>query len=164
MSGRIKLVLGGLAIAAILAGLWAVYRPLLPSQAVVEPRPTPSPPRLHDAHAVVDVRLAGSARLRRSVIACDGAHRTATGYWKRDPRGACNALAATRAALVGAQGCRASRAWTVVLHAAGRFGARRFDHRAQRGACADDQGWLAVDVLAAPVLAPNQALEPASSG
>jgi len=158
MSRRAKLAVGTLLIGAVLASLWAVYRPLLPSQAIVKPDPTPAPPRLEDSRAVLTVRLTGRDRPVRATITCDGARRAADGYWRGEPRQACDALAASRTALLGAPGCRTGSAG-VRLHATGRFGARRFDHRAQRGVCPDDEAWLAVNVLAAPVLGPDRALE-----
>jgi hypothetical protein len=159
MSGRVKVAVGALIIGGVIASLWAAYRPLLPSESIVTPRPTPAPPRLYDSRAVVAVRQAGSDVALWAVITCDGRRRSAGGYWKRDPRRACDALAATRGALLGAQGCSSSRTWRVRVRVTGRFGGRRFDHRAQRGGCPDDEGWLAVNVLATPVVPPDQAVE-----
>lgn len=48
--------------------------------------------------------------------------------------------------------------------ATGSFGDRRFVHRAVRGGCPEEDGWLAVNALASPVLEPDQTLEEAGGG
>jgi hypothetical protein len=157
-----KLTLGVLVIGGILVALWASNDPSLPKPTPVER--TPVAPQLHDAHATVIVQGARSNREARAAITCDGPRREASGFWKDDPRAACDALASTRGALLASLGCPATLRARTRLQARGRFGSRRFDHKAQRGGCPDDSGWLAVNVLASPVLTPDQELDKAAAG
>ena len=148
-----KLTLGTLLIGGILAGLWAVYGPR-----DAEPLPAPPPPpRLADADAVVLVR--DGAGTWRASISCDGERTGASGFWAGETVRACDALAATRGALLSGPGCTRIGRRRVGIAATGAFGARRFAHRAVRGGCPDPDGWLAVNALAAPVLEPDQELE-----
>jgi hypothetical protein len=152
----VRYVVGVLAIAGVLGGLWVYYGPRTVGPAREERAPVV---RLAAADAVVRVRE-GSAT-RRASISCDDDRRRASGFWADDPVQACDALASTRGALLSGPGCaRVARA-RVAIAATGSFGARRFAHRAVRGGCPDPDDWLAVDALATPVLHPDQALEPA---
>ena len=156
-------MLGTLVIAGVLGGLWAAYRPIVPS--VVETDPPPRAPVLHDAHARVLLRVPDRAGPLRASVVCDGDRRRADGFWRADPREACEALRSTRGALLAGPGCRRLDTRRVRLVVTGRFGARRFAHRAQRGGCPDDKAWLAVNVFVAPVLRPDQRLVvPTGSG
>jgi hypothetical protein len=157
-----KVTIGVLLIGGILTGLWATNRPSV--NATVDVTPTPTPVALHDARAALVVLVvhrggSGSARTRRARIACDGARRSASGFWARDPRGACDALAATRGALLSGRGCPRTPAGRPTLRAVGAFGNERFDHRAVRGGCTPPDDWLSVNVLAAPVVRPDSELE-----
>jgi hypothetical protein len=149
-----KLCLGVLVIGGTLAGLWAAFRPSVDPGVAV--KPPPEPPSLHDARAEVVLSRAGSAGRRRAVIACNGAIRRATGFWARDPNGACDALAATRGALLTGPGCAGPQRRYTRMRVAGSFAGRRFVHEAQRGPCPDMQGWLAVNALALPVVGPER--------
>jgi hypothetical protein len=149
-----KLCLGVLVIGGTLVGLWGAFRPSVDPGIAV--KPPPKTPPLRDARAEVVLSRAGSGGERRAVIACNGASRRTTGFWARDPGGACDALASTRGALLAGPGCaRPQRRYTRML-VVGSFAGRRFTHRAQRGPCPDVQGWLAVNALALPVLDPEQ--------
>src|SRR4051812_18777723 len=99
-----KVTFGVVVIGGTLAGLWAVFRP---SSAGVETRASRSAavPVLRDARAAVVLSAAHSPRIWRAVIVCDGRHRAATGFWARRPAVACDALAATRGALLAGPGC-----------------------------------------------------------
>ena len=77
---------------------------------------------------------------------------------------ACDALASTRTALLSGPGCPRLGRRQVGIVATDSFGDRRFAHRAVRGGCPDDDGWLAVNALASPVLEPDQVLEEAGGG
>jgi hypothetical protein len=148
-----KLALGVIVIGGTLAGLWAAFRPS------VDPTVPPErPPRvtLHRARAVVVLRVAGTNRDRRAVVACDGARRRAGGFWARDPRGACDALAATRGALLAGPGCRRPDARYTHMRVTGSFAGRRFTHQAEDGPCPRVQAWLAVNALGLPILFPER--------
>jgi hypothetical protein len=145
-----KLTLGALIIGGVLVTLWATNRPTVDSTAA-RPTPTATPPLLRAARAAIVVR---DGAVRRATISCDGADRTASGFWAGAERQACEALASTRAALLSGPGCRTGTGTR--LRVTGRFGDRRFDHRTRRSAC---DGWLSVNVLAGPVLKPDQELE-----
>jgi hypothetical protein len=149
-----KLTVGVLVIGGTFALLWAAFRPSVDS--TVEVRPPPRPPPLHGTHAVVLLRRAGSQRLFRATIACDGARRSARGFWAATPGVACDALASTRSALLAGPGCRRTLPTRDRLHVLGAFGPRRFDHRQQLGGCPDPRDWLAVDALGTPVFAPQR--------
>jgi hypothetical protein len=149
-----KLTLGVLVIGGTVAVLWAISPPTL--DPTVEPEPRVAPRPLRAAAAVVVVRRAGSARELHARISCDGARRRASGFW-RDPIRACDALASTRATLLSGPGCPARRRDRTALRATGRFGARRFDHRAEQLGCPSVRGWLGVNALASPVLVPERA-------
>jgi hypothetical protein len=105
---------------------------------------------------VVLLQTAGSTARRRATISCDGARRTASGFWRRDPAEACDALASTRGALLSGAGCRRLSPDRARMHVTGAFGERRFDLRQQDGGCPSPDGWLAVNALAAPVLVPKR--------
>jgi hypothetical protein len=150
---RIGVALGTLVICGVLLGLWLVYRPSPPVPQ--EATPPPAAPLLRDAHARVVLLHGGTLG---ATISCDGRRRRATGFWAGEPATACDALAATRGALLDGPGCKRTDPNRTVLHATGRFGTRRFDHRAQFDGCPDPEGWLAVNVLARPVRAPEQRL------
>lgn len=157
------MAIGTLVIVGVLGGLWAAYRPSVPS--VVETDPPPRVPVLHDAHARVLLRVPGRARPLRASIVCQGHRRRADGFWRSDPREACDALSSTRGAVLADRGCRRLDARRVRLVITGRFGDRHFAHRAQRGGCPDDEAWLAVNVIASPVIKPDQRLVvPVGSG
>jgi hypothetical protein len=147
---RVKVAIGVVTIGGILGGLWAAYQPTLPWETAAADLPPP-PPRLHDAHATVLVRLAQSDRVLRATIACDGDRRSASGFWADDPGGACDALASTQHGLLSGPGCRRTLRGRDRLHAVGAFGQRRFDHRAQQAGCPDPEAWIAVNALASPV-------------
>jgi hypothetical protein len=147
-----------LAIGGILAFLWIEFGPR-GAGGTVAATPTPRPPVLHDARANVTVWQAGSGRAERATIRCNGARRSATGFWSTDPAEACDALASVRGALVAGPGCRRPLRTQVRLHAVGRFGTQAFDHSAQRASCPDAQAWLSVNALAVPVLPPDQELD-----
>ena len=147
--------IGTLVIAGVLGGLWVAYRPIVPS--VVETDPPARAPLLSDAQARVLLRVPERARPLRASIVCDGHRRRADGFWRFDPREACDALGSTRGALLAGRGCRRLDARRVRLVITGRFGARRFAYRAQRG-CPNEEAWLAVNVFVAPVLRPDQRL------
>lgn len=149
-----ELTLGVVLIGGILAGLWAMYGP---RTAGPPDDPRPPLPRLADARAIVRVR--DGSGTRRAFISCHGDRRRASGFWGAAPAEACDALASTRRALVAGPGCARLRPGQVGIAARGRFGARRFAHRAVRGGCPDPEGWLAVDALASPVLVPDRELE-----
>jgi hypothetical protein len=151
----VRHVIGVLVIAGVLAGLWAAYGPRTPEPSRDRRAPVP---RLAAADAVVRVRERSDAR--RASISCDGDRRRASGFWADDPVGACDALASTRGALLSGPGCRRVGHERASIAATGSFGTRRFAHRAVRGGCPNPDGWLAVDALAAPVLDPDQELEP----
>jgi hypothetical protein len=150
--GWAKALFGAIVIAAILGGMWAAFKPAV--LVVPHPRPTPPPPRLEDAHAVVVLRRATA--VRRATIACDGDHRAATGFWSGDPVAACSALASTRGALLAGPGCPRIPRRLTSLRVTGAFGARRFARQAPLGGCPDDKDWLAVSVFAEPVLGPQR--------
>jgi len=156
-----KLCLGVLVIGGTMVGLWAAFRPSV--DPTVPPAPRPHAPALRDAQAVVVVRRSGAAGERRAVIACDGARHRAAGFWARDPRGACDALASTRGALLAGPGCARPGRFTSI-RVAGAFAGRRFVHRAARAPCPDLQGWLAVNALAMPVLPPDSAATDRTDG
>jgi hypothetical protein len=148
-----KLTIGVLVIGGILTVLWAVYdpSPLEP----VRPRPTATAAPLRAARAGVAV-VDGSGRLRRAAIRCDGDRRSASGFWAGRPGPACDALASARSALLSGPGCRSRQPGHARLRATGAFGSRTFDHSQQRGGCPDPDGWLAVNVLASPVVPPDR--------
>jgi hypothetical protein len=156
VSAVVRYVIGVLAIAGVLGGLWLFYGPRTP-----EPSREGGAPvvRLAAADAVVRVRDGSDAR--RASIYCDGDHRRASGFWADDPVQACDALASTRGALLSGPGCTRVARGRLTIAATGSFGARRFAHRAVRGGCPDPDDWLAVDALATPLLVPDQELEPA---
>jgi hypothetical protein len=158
-SSVLKAVTGTVVIGGVLAGLWLIFGTRTPEPAGDE---RPAVPRLADTRAVVRVR--DGARTQRASISCDGSRRSATGFWARDPAGACDALASTRGALLSGPGCPRIGRRQVGLSATGSFGARRFAHRALRDGCPDLEGWLDVNVLASPVLEPAQELERARGG
>lgn len=164
LSGRRATVaLGTLFIVGVLGGLWAIYRPIFPS--VVETKPPPRVPLLRDAHATVVLRAPELGRPLRASIACDGRRRSATGFWHANPREACDALVSTRGALLAGRSCDRLSARRLRMTATGRFGARRFDVRVQRGGCTDPDQWLAVNALAVPVTKPDQKIvAPSASG
>jgi hypothetical protein len=149
-----KLTAGVLVIGFTLVGLWAAFRPSV--DPAVEPRPRPRPPALTATRAVVLLRTPGSATMRRATISCDGLRRAASGFWRRDPAEACDALASTRGALLAGLGCRRLSPDRARMHVTGAFGSRRFDLRQQDGGCPDPDGWLSVNALAAPVLVPQR--------
>ena len=153
----VKAAIGVLVIGGTFAALWAVYRPSLPTTTPVEP--PRRVPLLHDAYAVI--RLEGGtidSHRRRATVTCVGRRRRATGFWAASPAEACDALASTRTALLSGRRCRRVSAGRVRLIARGAFGRRRFDHVQQQGGCPVIDGWLAVNVLAKPVLVPQQEL------
>jgi hypothetical protein len=152
-----KLALGLLLIGGALIGLYAIDRP--PPDPVAER--APPPPRLHDARAVVDVERAAPRAPERATIRCDGRSRAATGFWASDPEGACVALASTRDALLSGMDCARRVPAEVRLIVAGSFAGRRFSYRAERAGCPDTEPWLAVNVLAAPVVRPDQEVQDA---
>lgn len=155
-----KLTLGVVLIGGILVGLWAMYGPRTPAP---PDNPRPRLPRLADARATVRVR--DGSGTRRAFISCHGDRRRASGFWGAAPAEACDALASTRAALLAGSGCARLGPAPAGIAARGRFGARRFAHRAVRGGCPDPEGWLAVDALASPVFVPDRELEdPGQSG
>jgi hypothetical protein len=153
-----RLLFGTLVIGGVLTGLWAIYHPSVGHRPLVRPAP---PPRLRQARAVVLLRPAGASRARRAGIACDGARREASGFWAAAPKTGCAALAATRGALLSGPGCRRLDPARTRLVVSGAFGARRFEHRSQRGGCPDPDGWIAVDVLGVPVLEPDREISDA---
>jgi hypothetical protein len=149
-----KLTLGVVLIGGILAGLWAMYG----ARTAGPPDDRQPPlPRLADARA--NVRVRDGSGTRRAFISCHGNRRRASGFWGATPAEACDALASTRTALLAGPGCARPRPGQVAIAARGRFGGRRFAHRAIRGGCPDPEGWLAVDVLASPVLVPDRELQ-----
>jgi hypothetical protein len=152
-----KVAFGVVVIGGTLAGLWAVFSPSFPSVEKQSGRPA-AVPVLRDARAAVVLSAARSPRTWRAVIVCDGRRRSATGFWARRPAAACDALAATRGALLAGAGCRRTPPGRWRLHVTGSFGGRRVDHRAQHGGCPDPDGWLAVNALVQPVLPPEQEL------
>jgi hypothetical protein len=154
-----KLLIGLLVIGGTLVTLWAIYRPSAPT--TVRVSPSPAPPPLHRARALVLVELARSDTVRRAEIRCHGRRKEATGFWAKDPAGACGALVATKGALLGGQRCGRLDRNEARLHATGAIGDRRFDVRQQRGGCPDPHGWLAVNALASPVLRPESELDEA---
>jgi hypothetical protein len=147
-------VVAGLLVVGTLATLWAIYQPSLGTPDRVQP--PPKPPLLRATHAVVIVDGTRTAPHRRASITCDGTRKHATGFWAREPGHACDALASTRAALLSGPGCLTPRPGRVQLRVSGRLEGRRFDHRAQEGGCPDVRGWLAVNALALPVIAPER--------
>ena len=151
-----KLTLGVVLIGGTLVGLWARYGP----RADAPPDTPRAPlPRLDDARAIV--RVHDHSDTRRAVISCHGDRTRASGFWGASPGEACDALASTRTALLAGPGCPRLEPGQVGIAARGRFGARRFAHRAVRGGCPDPEAWLAVDALASPVVGPDRELEPA---
>jgi hypothetical protein len=143
-------------IGGTLGALWAIYRPSV--RTTTEVSRTPPPPLPRDAHAVL--RLDGPSLgpgERRATIDCDRRAR-ATGFWAARPTEACDALASTRAGLLAGPGCRRTSSARVRLDVRGTFGRRRFTHVQQEGGCPDPDGWLAVNALADPVLAPQRKL------
>jgi hypothetical protein len=154
---RGKVTVGLLVTGGTLGGLWAAFRPSLPGVETVASRPA-AVPALRDARAAVVLSSARSPRTLRAVIACDGRRRSATGFWARRPAAACDALAATRGALLAGADCRRTLSGRWRLHVTGSFGGRRVDHRAQHGGCQDPDGWLAVNALVLPILPPEQTL------
>jgi len=152
-----KVIVGLLVIGGTLSGLWAAFRPSLPGVETEASRPA-AVPALRDARAALVLSSARSPRTWRAVIACDGRRRSATGFWARRPAAACDALAATRGALLAGAGCRRTLPGRWRLHVTGSFGGRRVDHRAQHGGCPDPDGWLAVNALVLPILPPEQNL------
>jgi hypothetical protein len=151
----VRYVVGASLIAGILGALWVAYGPRTPDP----PAEQRAPVRLAAADAVVRVRE--GSKTRRASISCHGDRRRASGFWADDPVQACDALASTRGALLSGPGCARVGRGRVIIAATGSFGARRFAHRAVRGGCPDLDDWLAVNVLATPVLKPDQELEPA---
>jgi hypothetical protein len=151
----VRYVVGAALIAGILGALWVAYGPRTPDP----PAEQRAPVRLAAADAVVRVRE--GSKTRRASISCHGDRRRASGFWADDPVQACDALASTRGALLSGPGCARVGEGRVIIAATGSFGARRFAHRAVRGGCPDLDDWLAVNVLATPVLKPDQELEPA---
>ena len=153
--------IGVLVIGGTLVGLWAAFRP------TVDPRvpvvPPPRTPALRDARAVVvltrsaEVARRGEGRRHRASIVCRGARRHAGGFWAHDPRGACDALASTRGALLAGPGCAHPRRGSTWMLAVGSFAGRRFVHRAARAGCPGLGPWLAVEALAMPLLHPDRA-------
>jgi hypothetical protein len=154
-----KLTLGVLVIGGILAGLWALYGP---RSAEPAPEARPAVPRLAGAAARLSVH--DGSGTRRATISCDGDRTDASGFWAGQGTLACDALASTRAALLSGPGCPRLGRRQVGIVATGSFGDRRFAHRAIRGGCPDEDGWLAVNALASPVLEPDQELEEAGGG
>jgi hypothetical protein len=153
---RGRICLGVLVIGGTLLGLWAAFRPAVdPTVHVVPP---PRPPALRDARAVVVLRRSGEARRHRAAIVCRGARRHAAGFWAPDPRGACDALASTRGALLAGPGCAHPRRGSTWMLVTGSFAERRFVHRAVRAGCPDLQPWLAVEALALPALHVDRAV------
>ena len=150
-----RYVIGVLAIASVLVGLWIAYGPRMPSPPGEERAPVP---QLAAADAVVRVREGSDTH--RSSISCSGNRRRASGFWADDPALACDALASTRGALLSGPGCPRVGRGRVTIAATGSFDARRFAHRAVRGGCPDPDDWLEVNALATPVLEPDQELEP----
>jgi len=150
-----KPAIGVLLIGGILAGLWAAF-----GTRSVEPTDTDRPAAVRLADAEATLRVHDGSGTRRSRISCDGDSTRASGFWAADPAQACAALASTRAALLSGPGCGRIGRGRVGIEATGSFGARRFVHRAVRGGCPDEEGWLDVNVLASPVLEPEQELEP----
>jgi hypothetical protein len=146
-----KVTVGLLLIGGVLIALWAEYRP---SVKTVRVTATPTPQPLRDTQALI---VLSGPRRGRAQVSCDGARRRATGFWRRDPAGACEALRSTRGALLAGPGCR--KAAGIALHVSGAYGSKRFDHRAQRAGCPDQDAWLAVNVLGSPVLKPDRELE-----
>ena len=152
----VRYVVGVSLIASVLGALWVVYGPRTPDPPEEQRAPAV---RLAAADAVVRVRE--GSETRRASISCNRDRRRASGFWAKDPVGACDALASTRAALLSGPGCARVGRGQVTIAATGSFGARRFAHRAVRGGCPDPDEWLAVNALATPVLKPDQVLEPA---
>lgn len=152
-----KTLVGVVVIGAILGGMWAAYKPAVLVVPPTRLTPTRPPPRLDDAHAAVVLRRAGA--VRHATIGCDGDRRTATGFWVRDPVGACSALASTRGALLAGPGCGRIPPRATSLRITGAFGRRTFAHQAPLGGCPDDAQWLAVSVFAEPVLGPQRKAE-----
>jgi hypothetical protein len=154
-----KLIAGVLVIGGVLVTLWATNHPTLPGPSPGAASPTPTPPALRRASATVVI---DDGAVHRATIACDGARRAATGFWAAAPGRACDALAAARGGHLSGPGCTGAAAAAgsgARMRVTGSFGARRFDHRARRSGC---PGWLAVNVLAAPVVEPDQQLGGAS--
>jgi hypothetical protein len=149
-------VIGVLAIAGVLGALWLFYGPRTP-----EPSRQGRAPAVRLAAADAVVRVREGSDTRSASISCNGDHRRASGFWADDPVRACDALAATRGALLSGPGCKRDVRGRVSIAAKGSFGARGFAHRAVRGACPGVNGWLAVDALATPVIDPDQELQPA---
>jgi hypothetical protein len=157
-----RLALGLLVIGGTFVALWAIYRPSVsPTEPAVQPPPAVT---LHAARAVVRLMPGGSTRAQGAVIACNGRRRTSTGFWAGAPIRACNALASARGALLAGLGCPHTSPDLTRLHVTGAFGPRRFDLHQQRGGCPDPDGWLAVNVLASPVLVPDRKATDAPPG
>jgi hypothetical protein len=157
-----RLTVGVLVIGGVLVGLWAAFRPSV--DPVVQVQPPPKPPLLADTHAQVRLVRAGVQRAARATISCDGPREAASGFWRRDPREACDALASSRGALLSGPGCAKAGGRRTRLRVTGRFGPRRFDHRAQDIGCPDVDAWLAVNALAAPILVPPRKATDAGGG
>jgi len=148
-----RVALGVVLIGGILVGLWVEYRP----EPLPEGEDRAAAPRLADAAAVV--KLHDGSVIRPASIACDGDDRRASGFWAYDAVQACDALAATQAALVSGRGCPRIGRRHVGIAVTGSFDGRRFAHRAVRGGCPDPDDWLAVNALALPVLGLDQELD-----
>jgi hypothetical protein len=155
-----RLTLGALLIGGVLALLWAIYQPTLGSTG--DPEPTPPPPRLNDTRAGLVLQREGEEEPHRAVISCDGSRRSASGFWGAHPQAACDALASTREALLSGPGCESPSGTT--LRVSGTLSGRPFEHTAQRGGCPDPDAWLAVNVLASPVLEPDRELDDPAAG
>ena len=147
----VRSIAGAIVIVGTFALLWIEFGPR-PAGGVEHP----PPPALFESRAVVRVTHPGLAHAATATITCDGAVRQATGFWAHDPREACDALASTGPALVAGPGCRVTTRRTLRLEATGTFHGRSFTHRQQRGGCPDADGWLAVNVLAKPLVVPEQ--------
>jgi hypothetical protein len=149
-----KITLGVLVIGGTFVLLWAAFQPTV--SGVVDPKPPPKPPLLRDAHATVTVYRPGSLRDRRAGISCNGARRDSSGFWRQAVR-ACDALASSRGTLLSGPGCTRRPIRRTALRITGRFGSRRFDHRAEELGCPSVRDWLGVNALASPVLVPQRA-------
>jgi hypothetical protein len=159
---RVVSAVAVLVIAGTLGGLWIAYRPQV-TPLVGAPAKVRVPP-LHAARATLVLRRAGSSTAQRATIACDGPTHRATGFWAGHANEACDALAATRPALLSGLGCRTTSIAHDRLHVVARFGARRADHTVQRPGCPDPKPWLAANALVLPVLPPDRELSPARTG
>jgi hypothetical protein len=158
-----KITAGVLVIVGVLVGLWAAFRPSV--DPAVRVQPPPKPPVLEASHADVRLERAGAPRADRAAIRCNGRDESATGFWRGNPREACDALASSRAGLLSGAGCSRPDPRATRLRVTGAFGSRRFDHRAQDLGCRDVDVWLSVNALAAPVLVPpRKATDAARTG